>query len=82
MQTSFQIIDMTSRGRTHLGDRATFDEAEHFGRWHAARRNIRVVVWQIDQDKRHRHEEEVATIQRDALGRLWTDLTWHGSALV
>jgi hypothetical protein len=79
----YDIHDMTSvTGRCYLGERPTFDEAEHFARWHAARRGIRVEIGKTTQTAKHRHDELVATVTRDALGRLWTDLTWHGATLV
>jgi hypothetical protein len=73
---------MTSSHRSFLGERETFDDAEHFARWHAARRGIRVVVDKQVTTKTRRHREEMATVTRDALGRLWTDLTWHGATFV
>lgn len=82
MQTSFYVYDVTSNARTFLGERPTFDEAEAFGRWHAARRPIRVRIIREETTKRTRHNEEMAVVSRDPLGRLWTDLTWLGAALV
>lgn len=79
----FDIHDMTSvTGRCYLGERPTFDEAEHFARWHAARRGIRVEIAQTTQTAKRRQDELVATVTRDAVGRIWTDLTWAGATLV
>jgi hypothetical protein len=80
--TTFHVYDMTSSHRSYLGERATFDEAEAFGRWHAARRGIRVTIDEVTQTTKRRETEEAATVVRDALGRLWTDLTWHGATFV
>ena len=82
MQTTFQIHDITNSYRADLGTRATFDAAEDFARWHAARRGIRVRIVKVMQTAKRRETEEMATVARDALGRLWTDLTWHGASLV
>jgi hypothetical protein len=80
---TFDIHNMTSvAGRCHLGERATFDEAEQFARWHAARRGIRVEIGKITKTAKRLHNEQMAVVTRDALGRLWTDLTWHGASLV
>jgi hypothetical protein len=80
--TTFLVHDTTSAYRSYLGERSTFAEAEAFGRWHAARRGIRVTIDEVIQSKKRRETEEVATVSRDALGRLWTDLTWHGAAFI
>lgn len=83
MNIRYDIHNMTSvTGRCHLGERATFDEAEQFARWHAARRGIRVEIDKVVQTAKHRHTDEIAIVTRDALGRLWTDLTWHGATFV
>jgi hypothetical protein len=66
----------------HIGDRLTFDEAENLARWHAARRGIRVEINKVTVTAKHRYREEMATVTRDALGRIWTDLTWHGAAFI
>ena len=78
----YDIHDMTSVSRSYIGERATFDEAEHLARWHAARRGIRVEVDKVVQTAKRRDSDHMATISRDALGRVWTDLTWHGAAFV
>ena len=72
------------RGRYHayIGARPTFDEAENLARWHAARRGIYVRVDKVVQTAKRREVEQMATVVRDALGRIWTDLTWHGASLV
>ena len=80
--TTFQIHDTTNSYRADLGDRATFAEAEAFARWHAARRGIRVQITKIEQTAKRRDSEQMAMVSRDALGRLWTDLTWHGATFV
>lgn len=82
MKTTFQIYDMTSISRSYLGERSTFAEADHFGRWHAARRGIRVAIDEVVENSKRRVSEQFATVSRDALGRLWTDLTWHGASFV
>jgi hypothetical protein len=78
----FNVTDMTSSCRNYIGERPTFDEAEHLARWHAARRGIRVEVDKVVQTAKRRDNEHMATITRDALGRIWTDLTWHGASFV
>jgi hypothetical protein len=80
--TRYDIHDMTSSYRCYIGERETFEAAEHLARWHAARRGIRVVVDKVVTDAKHRYTEEMASVSRDALGRLWTDLTWHGATFV
>jgi hypothetical protein len=80
--THFDVYDMTSSSRSYVGERSTFDEAEHLARWHAARRGIRLVVSKVTADKKRRYSDEMASISRDALGRVWTDLTWHGAWLI
>lgn len=61
-----------------IGDRDTFEAAETLARWHAARRGVRI---QIDHRQLGK-TENVASVIRDAFGRLWTDLTFQGSELV
>jgi hypothetical protein len=78
----FDIYDMTSSYRCYVGERPTFEAAEHLARWHAARRGIRVVVDKVVVTAKHRYSEEMASVSRDALGRIWTDLTWHGATFV
>jgi hypothetical protein len=78
----FDIHDMTSSYRCYVGERPTFEAAEHLARWHAARRGIRVVVDKVVVTPKHRYSEEMASVSRDALGRIWTDLTWHGATFV
>jgi len=80
--THFDVHDMTSSYRSYVGERPTFDEAEHLARWHAARRGIRLVVSKVVTDKKQRYSDEMASVSRDALGRIWTDLTWHGAAFI
>lgn len=78
----YDIHDMTSVNRGYIGERATFDEAEHLARWHAARRGVRVEVAKIVQTAKRCDSDHMATISRDALGRVWTDLTWLGAAFI
>lgn len=78
----YDIHDMTSVRRGYIGERATFTEAEHLARWHAARRGVRVEVEKVVQTAKHRNSDHVATVSRDALGRVWTDLTWLGAAFI
>jgi len=78
----FSVHDMTSAYRSYIGERPTFDEAEHLARWHAARSGIRVVVDKVVLNAKRRDSEEMASVSRDALGRIWTDLTWHGATFV
>ena len=78
----YSINDMTSVSRSYIGERETFDEAEHLARWHAAGRGIRVDIDKVVQTAKRRDSDHMATVSRDALGRIWTDLTWHGATFV
>lgn len=78
----YRIHDMTSAYRNYIGERDSFEAAEHLARWHAARRGIRVTIDKETVTPKHRHSEEMASVTRDALGRLWTDLTPLGATFV
>lgn len=79
---TFQVYDMTSSYRSWLGERKTFAEAEHFARWHAARRGIRVAVDRVETTPKKRIDTPMMNVMRDALDRLWTDLSWEAGELV
>ena len=58
----YDIHDVTSATvRCYLGERPTFEEAEHFARGHAARRGIRVEIGKTTQTIKHRYDELMAS---------------------
>lgn len=79
---TYQIHNMTGHYRGYIGERASFAEAERLARWHAARRGIRVTIDKVTVTARHRHSDEMASVIRDNLGRLWTDLTTLGATFI
>jgi hypothetical protein len=80
--THFDIYNTTTSYRADLGRKNTFEDAEVFARWHAARRGIRVTITKTVRTTKRCEVEQMATVSRDALGRLWTDLTWHGASFL
>ena len=67
---------------------ATFEEAEAVARkWYKAGRGAARIYysprpWEGNGRELHRNAELVATIADDALGRIWTDITYEGAKLV